>query len=264
MAAIAEPASPASGCTASRCAASGCAESGCSRADAPLWVGIAVVAVAPLVFVESLVGIPVFVDRYVLPSALGWPLLVAAGLRRYSQPGRLHPRAAAVGLLAFVTLGASALVTAANRESARLEIPSPSPGMDGAPIVVESAMDLLPLVVYDAERARYRFPLDWPLALDATSAPSSVQEYKLMALFARAGYLAEIAVDSRRLLCETPKFSVLESGPHRWLEQRVLADARLDARRDGASRLWIVERRAPIACEIPGTAIPEVHPAARQ
>ncbi|HEX2779703.1 MAG TPA: hypothetical protein VHM30_09400, partial [Gemmatimonadaceae bacterium] len=129
-------------------------------------------------------------------------------------------------------------------------------------VVVESAIDFLPLHIYQSPRERYVFPLDWELALAQPEVAWSIQEYKLMALFARAGYLADDALVTTRLLCDADEFAVLESAHHQWLERRVRTDSTWSVTpvEGGSSRLWLVRRRGLRSCAGISAEEPLVHP----
>ncbi len=218
-----------------------------SERFALLAIGVAVAAVAPAVFVESRIARPMFVDRYVIASALGWPLLVAlaldAGVRRLPRPV-----ANGAGAVAFVALAASALVAATRRASYTppvVEVPS---SLASVPVVAESALDFLPLKTYGGRSRSYHFPLDWQLAVDRGNAPASVQDFKLMQLAAREGYLGDAdVVDGARWLASTDRFLVVDTPEHLWFERRVGSDAAWRASEVGsygpAARVWLVERR---------------------
>ncbi|HEX2780009.1 MAG TPA: glycosyltransferase family 39 protein, partial [Gemmatimonadaceae bacterium] len=78
-------------------------------------IGGSVAAVAPLVWLESRLAIPIFVDRYVLPSALGWPLIVAPVIAAVLM--RMRDRVATIaGAAAFALLASSAVLAAGRRE----------------------------------------------------------------------------------------------------------------------------------------------------
>ncbi|HEX2779327.1 MAG TPA: hypothetical protein VHM30_07500, partial [Gemmatimonadaceae bacterium] len=227
-------------------------------------LGTAVVLVAPVVFLESRLAKPVFVDRYVLPSALGFPLLVAPALDVIGRRLAWRRWRPALWVL-FATLCIASVVRGARTDrQQRPMITAASEGAHGLPVVVESAFEFVELDQYREPGERYLYPLDWRLAVDGSSAPGSVQEYKLMALWRNAGYVGAEVADGAAILCRTPRFLVLESAGRPWFERRVRADSLwtisgTDATRD-TRRLWLVSRRGPLPECTASEALPSVHP----
>jgi hypothetical protein len=115
-----------------------------------------------------------FLDRYLLPVALGWAILCAHACSRVwrlgagaLKPGLLQ-RARTLACAAFVVWCGASLVMGAAALS-RQEIPPRLPAAAGRtePVVVEYIHEFMGLHFYAADGVRYRFLLDTEAALKA-------------------------------------------------------------------------------------------------
>lgn len=199
-------------------------------------LGVAVLAVIPAVFMLSRLAVPVFLDRYLLPSAFGWSVIVAhladlatSGTQIQGAASGRNQRYRGVTFAAwFLLMSAYPAVYghAKWRAPDRPHVDVPA-AFRGVPIVVESALEYWPLRHYfeAPNAAPYRFLLDWNLATDSANASIAVQEYKLMDLYRREGYLAQGVEQSSKFVCETPEFLVVDDSAHIWFERRIAADS---------------------------------------
>ncbi|HEX2780478.1 MAG TPA: hypothetical protein VHM30_13320 [Gemmatimonadaceae bacterium] len=154
-----------------------------------------------------------------------------------------------LALAVFVLLAASAVLAGRSRERFRALDLSLVPA--SIPVVVESALDFWPAHRYSSPGRRVVYPLDWDLALDSASAPSSVQEYKLMALFASEGYLTRDVVRGDQWLCSMTRFAVVDDPLYLWRERRIGDGWSVrELGKAGPATVALVERlgTAPVRC----------------
>ncbi len=228
----------------------------------PIWraretivvLGLAMIAVIFGVFVLSRLTVPIFLDRYLLPAALGWTAIVAhvvaattgAGERLAGARGLAAARVYA-GL--YVALALYPIAQARSQPpSRRPEVALPTE-YAGLPIVVEAGHDFLPVRYYaGADGDRYRFLLDLAVATDAANMAGAAQEHHLMVIYRRAGYLGTSVQDARHFVCTTSRFLVIDRPEFLLFERRVAPDSGVVTRQvttyeDAPVRL--VERRLP-------------------
>ena len=198
-----------------------------AHAVALMLAGPALIAVVPLVFVISRLATPIFLDRYLLPAALGWVIVVAC-LAAVPRGGAIDDRRGRiVGLLwgflfavgaAYPVAQASAIPSAA-RPSLALD-----QELSGLPVVVESGHQFWPLRHYAADRDRVHFLLDWPTASDQAAPPGAAQQYRLMELYAREGYLGKSVEPAESFLCTSSRFILVNEPGFLLFERRIAAD----------------------------------------
>jgi hypothetical protein len=232
-------------------------------ADELLMLAVAVTfLLVPLaIWVGSLALKPLFIARYMIPSLLAWPILLAHAFSRLvaatseaarARGGRAKRLLAALPLLAtrrsiLVPLLAGLLavpIATAVREPIK-----PNPGSEDSrlgytdlPIVVQNSHFFLERLQYAPERDRYFFITDWQAATAADSGLFTPQEYKHLDALRRQ-YPARFAgkiIDSDDFLSRFQRFLVLDEPDYdrkcgserawrnfhcpKWLEMRVLAD----------------------------------------
>ena len=201
-------------------------------------IGLALILVVVTVFLESLVAVPVFMDRYVMPSVVGWAIVIthlAQMAGESSADGTLLGAEGTRSLWSLSTVSwsgfvlviaamplAQACYAPSNGAPARVAV---APDLANVPIVMESALGFWPVHHYATEGQRVVFPLDWPLALDPKNAGASVQEYKLMRLYHERGYLGDDVQETSWVLCHFDRFVVVDEPDHLWLERRVASDS---------------------------------------
>ena len=195
-----------------------------------LILAVAFIAIVPFIFVFSRVAVPVFLDRYLLPAILGWAVIVAHACRSIRTPHlaagpgdrkRGILRAMLYAGLALYPIGYAFSLPRASRPAV-----SVGAGLDSLPVVVEAGHDFWPLEHYSGGPGnRYRFLLDWPLALDSANFPGAVQEYKLLSLYKREGYIGTAVEDGATFLCSEPRFLVVDRPEFKLFEKRVASDS---------------------------------------
>jgi hypothetical protein len=144
------------------------------------------IAVPAGVWIISRTVKPLFVDRYMIPGALGWCILLAYLCSRIVLPPedervrtsvRMGSRALLLALTAILLVHP---ITSA-WTMPKKEFPGVSDGKYGysdLPIVTSSSLDFMKRFHYSPERQRYFFLLDWEAALDTKSRRASTGEYK--------------------------------------------------------------------------------------
>ena len=235
---------------------------GASARTALVLIAAALLCVVPAVFLLSRVVIPIFLDRYLLPSAFGWAIVVAhvaaqLATQHDATRSRRHWRQGPVNMtsaLLFCVLAIYPTAFALARPVASRPdvVVGTGAGVAALPVVVESGHQFWPLRRYAGTAGdRYRFLLDDAVAADSANAPGGAQEQQLMRLYARLGYLGRSVEDGSQFLCSQERFIVVDRPGFTWFERRVRdSDAyrstTLGAYLDATVRL--VERTRP--CDI--------------
>jgi hypothetical protein len=181
------------------------------------------------VFILSRIGPPAFIDRYLLPAALGWTavtahLLFATG-PDYGSVGSGHrwTRWVEGALFAALSLYPVAFAIAKPRVARPDVVVADT--LRTLPIVVESGHDFWPLYYYSSDRRdRYHFLLDWNTAADPANFAGATQEYRLMELYSRSGYLRNSVEQLDDFVCSTPRFLVLDRPDFTLFERRIAGD----------------------------------------
>jgi hypothetical protein len=234
-----------------------------------LYVAFALIAVVPVVFLFSRITVSLFLDRYFLPAAIGWCIILADLATRAYETTRSPAVEAWPVRFGWGALLALLLVYPVYRAVSADRIPKPGSELNGItvagkpvtalPIAVESALLFLPLIHYaPSDNSPYFFVVDWEAALDSHSSPSATIETKGMRVFRRQGFFAEHIVEGTTFLCEHPLFAVLDGAHYQWAERRVLNDSAFVSHVAGGFRTMhdtvtvrIAERRpghTPVGC----------------
>jgi hypothetical protein len=159
------------------------------RAEAFLVMLACIILAIPVcVWIFSHTIKPLFILRYMIPSVLGWSILLAYLCSRISWPGKSgwagvsERRLSTVPLLALsVILLIHPIAYAWSRK--KEPFPGANDGKYGygnLPIVAPFSHDFMKRFHYSPQRERYFFILDWEAALDVKSGLFSPQEYKAM------------------------------------------------------------------------------------
>ena len=210
------------------------------RADLVM-AGIALVLLPFGAYVLSHVMHPIFMPRYVLPTALGVMLLLCnlvdsalgntSGLYLVESA---RTRFATTLWAVFFCVLVGYPVYFATRVPQR-----PPPGGDlpalglrGMPVVVEQQVPFMELRHLSPDSTAFFYILDEEVALDPANAIPAAGEYKLMLRWRRAGYVTNL-VESPEILCRESRFAVLHGDGYKWFEQRVVSDSAFDVRKLG-------------------------------
>ena len=155
-----------------------------------LLLALALLALPVVIWLASHLGRPIFFDRYLMPSLLGWAVLIAhAAARLLPDPA---PSGQRLRLARGLVLGLPALALLAYpvldaRAYSGRSVPGsiePWPEYSHLPVVMQGG-GLLEYVHYAPDPARYHFILDW----EATNRPESgrfgIQEHRHMEAWQR-------------------------------------------------------------------------------
>jgi hypothetical protein len=240
-------------------------------------IGCAFFVIPIAVFVISWIK-PLFIERYMIPTAVSWAIFIAAVANRIV--GRLSTggRAKSLALKRGLEVGRSGvflIVLAAcvvyplwtAKRLAPRGIPGTSDaqyGYESLPVVVQHSHDFLTRLYYSPQPDRYFFILDWPSAVDVTSGLFSPQEYKhLEALKRQYPTTFKNVVDGDKFLETTKRFLVItrnydqRCSPEtqkrgkwdnlrcpRWVLDRLLADSRFRVQPLGD--IWLEARQGVV------------------
>jgi hypothetical protein len=221
----------------------------------------AFLAVPVFVWLFSRIVRPMFFDRYMLPTALSWSVLLAyAALEMLTYAtsyrqliGSRHRLVASITTF-FLPLFFVFFLLLQPLIYARAYAREPIPGLNDAkvghielPVVVQHSHDFLKRLHYAAARNRYFFILDWQAAIDKASGLFGPQEYEeLDAVRRNYPEVGKHIVDGEEFLRAHPTFLVIDSldfnhrcpdkvsGVHtpfedidcpQWIEKRLLSNS---------------------------------------
>jgi hypothetical protein len=182
-------------------------------------------AVAPVFFISSFLLKPIFLDRYLIPTAIGLVLLIAelfarSGLLsgRYKFVPQNSKVFVGVTLIPIVLLlGVSHLKQERNpalEEALRLD--------KSIPVVCDSARDFEEmLTTQSGSGSNFVYILDWPTVLDPKSPRSEVTDYHLMEKWKTLGYHSGSIFQSDDFLRQTPAFYLFSAQGEQWMADKV-------------------------------------------
>jgi hypothetical protein len=184
-----------------------------------LLVGVALLCVPIGLYVLSHRVTPVLMPRYVLPSAIGTAIVLAASANWIAGTIPVVLRAA-FRWVAFAIVSAMACCPVASAlirgpwSSSRLFLDVPAlqtSAPAGMPLVVGWQPDFFKLMRYSQpeEQSNYFYLLDWPSAL--VGPPAFVLEYHLMQTYRDVGYFSRNIQPSQGFLCSHSNFAVLDA-----------------------------------------------------
>lgn len=193
-------------------------------------------AVPAGVWILSRLAMPIFIDRYMIPSHLAWAFLTAHVVRRLGMAtwSRLPKIGAAVlaGMILAYPLFRAARIPFPPRPGAQDD----SLGYPTLPILVPFSHDFLVRYFYARDPSRYFFVLDWTSAADPGSGAFGPGEFKNLDALRRnyPDRFSRQIVSGADFLRAHPRFLVLtlpgydractERDFHcpRWLQTRIL------------------------------------------
>jgi hypothetical protein len=201
----------------------------------PVYSAGFVLVAAPLVFYAVSVAItPIFLPRYLIPSALGVAMLAVSWLergrvdraqieRRAGERGRSGTGRTAVVLSA--ALLALPVATALLAHPQQFDVRRVDAIAAGRPILCESLKDFLVMTRYTTHPGTPEYPMDWAASL--VTPGGSPADFHLMENYRREGYLAAEIPDTAQVLRRTSFVvltndgswfrTVIENDPHfRW------------------------------------------------
>lgn len=210
-----------------------------AAAERPVWLIAFALLLAPAAFfIVSHLVTPIYVARYMIPSAIGVAILAGG----WAEQSRLAMGGAGKRMawaLLLLPIAAAALDRPVRLDVSRIERIAA-----GRPVVCDDINDFLLVARHSHGSSQTEFPLDWPAAL--AGPPSEGDAYHLMFNYRRAGYLRSDIRDDAQILSQ-PSFVVLDQpGTSGWFKFAIAGNAqfrwrvidRIDARR----RLIEVER----------------------
>lgn len=180
-------------------------------------MGLALMAGPVLFFVVSHVLSPVYVPRYMVPSALGVALL-AAGWAEGRGPVSEKKAATVAILILLLPLGTATLAKPVNLDVARIDSVAA-----GRPVVCDWLRDFMALERYSAQPALVQYPLDWDAAL-AGPLPAT-GDVRFLENYRREGYLTQNIRDVKDVLSQK-SFLVLDDADTNWFELEIAHNPR--------------------------------------
>ena len=203
--------------------------------QAIVFAGLALIAGPILFFVVSRAGTPIFVPRYLLPSALGVCLLAACAVERLTLG-----KGTVLGLNAFVLVLPIATALLAHPQA--LDVDRVDQLAAGRTVVCDSLKDFLVMTRYTNRPETPRYPLD---AEAASTVPGADTDVRLMRNYRREGYFADHLPQPEELAREH-SFLVLDNRDASWFRKRIESDPeytwKLLAQVDNSRRLIEVQQ----------------------
>lgn len=176
-----------------------------------------VLMLAPFAFFAvSVVLSPIYVARYMIPSAIGVAILAASWVDRRSSTARTVLK---VTLLLALPVATALLAKPAVPDIARVDRLAA-----GRPVVCDWLDDFLVLSQDNRSRLAAQYPLDWQAALHGP--PSATGAYKLMENYRQAGYLTSGLLDLPNVLSQS-SFVVLDNAQTNWFHLEIESNPRL-------------------------------------
>lgn len=159
---------------------------------------------APIVFyLVSIAITPIFLPRYMIPSALGVSLLAALWVERRG----LGTRSA---ILLGVAVLALPIATALLAHPQQLDVAQVDALAAGRPVVCESQKDFLVMTRYTDHPGAPEYPVHWSAVLPG--APATSADLRLIENYRREGYFPGQLPEAAAVLSR-PTFLVLTSDP---------------------------------------------------
>jgi 4-amino-4-deoxy-L-arabinose transferase-like glycosyltransferase len=200
------------------------------------WILLSVPVVAWLV---SVMVKPIFSERYMIPSMIGWSILLAYPISRFLVPahfshwlsplmGDRRPRNVYFKQLLFSTIVIGCLIypvvyaTKFNQWK-YLGLLENRYGYETLPVAVESAQDYLPRFYYAPQPSRYSLILYWQIKQGPNQNWSSTVDYKLMQALKRH-YPFHQMMQGNDFLAQHERFLVLDKKQILWYEGTLQAN----------------------------------------
>ncbi len=169
--------------------------------------------VAPLLFaVVSHLASPIWVARYMIPSALGIAILSAGWVEANARI-----RGLLAGILAVVLLALPVASALAARPD-RIDIAQIDRIANGQILVCDWLDNFMILTRYSDHRDALRYPLDWQAAL--AGPPIAVGHFHYMQNYRREGYLAANIEEASQIF-NLPSFLVLDDTNTNWFQLEI-------------------------------------------
>ena len=213
-------------------------------------LGFALLLAPAVFFVISHVAAPIFLPRYLIPSALGIAMLTAAWAER-SKLGK-GTGVSALNRRTQIALSCALLVlpiaTALLARPASLDVSRIDELAAGRLVGCDSLKDLLVMTRYSAQPGELAYPMNEAVA---NGEPGVDADFRLMTNYRREGYLAVDLPDDSAILAPSlaarKSFLLLDNGDAAWFRVVIESNPRFTwktlARIDSTRRLIEVEQK---------------------
>ena len=217
----------------------------------PVFLAGLALLLAPAVFlVISHIAAPIFLPRYLIPSALGIAMLTA-GWAEHRKAGKGIAGAAAsyqIVLGIQIVLSCAVLLlpiaTALLAKPTSLNVSRIDALAAGRPVVCDSLKDLLVMTRYSSHPNLAEYPMDEAVA---KTVPGADADFRLMTNYRREGYLAANLPDDSVIL-DQRSFLLLDNGDAAWFRVVIESNSQFTwkilARIDSTRRLIEVEKKS--------------------
>lgn len=202
------------------------------------FLGFALILAPIAVFAVSYAVTPLWVARYMAPSALGIALLAAG----WAQRNRFTAGLGGIALSGLILLLPLAGARCAREEP--VDVARIDKIAAGRPLVCDWIRDFTVVWRYSATPAAVEYPMDWDAALRGPA--MSAGAYHLLANYRRDGYLTGNIVDDSEVLNQA-SFLVLDDKQTNWFQLEIAGNPRFAwkilAQIDADRRVIEVDRR---------------------
>lgn len=202
------------------------------------FLGFALILAPVAFFAISHLATPIWVARYMVPSALGIVLLAVG----WAERNGFARGAGGIGLGALVLLLPLAGARCARPE--RVNVARIDELAAGRPLVCDWVRDFTVVWRYSRTPASVEYPMDWEAALKGPAAAAGA--YHLLWNYRRDGYLAGNILDQTTVL-DQPSFVVLDNKETNWFQLEIARNPKFAwkvvAQIDPSRRIVEVERR---------------------
>lgn len=219
------------------------------RASILPWIATMLFLLPLVVWIFSVVAKPIFLQRYLMPCFLAWPVVVAAWVkcpRQGENDGHRLWLSCTCFLLAAILAYPMWMATHVRmappdtRQESRF-------GHADLPIVMDDSYYFLPRYHYAEEPGRYVFVNDWEASLGKGNPRSAPSEFKMMAALKR--HMSSLPVmETNEVFTRFPRFILLNRPRRRWLEVRLAGNPDYRLRQLGSTadgfRVILVERKS--------------------
>lgn len=175
-------------------------------------LGIALTLAPLLFFLVSRLSTPIFVARYMVPSALGVALLAVG----WAERSRAVAGKTGTVLAAAIVL--LPVLTAALAKPLFLNVAEIDRIAAGRPVICQGVRDFTVMERYSAHPASVQYPLDWAAAVSGPGI--EIGGYHLLQNYRQEGYLTANVRDGAEILRQ-PSFLLLDDGNAHWFSAAI-------------------------------------------
>jgi hypothetical protein len=209
-------------------------------------LGFALILAPAAFFVISHIAAPIFLPRYLIPSALGIAMLAAAWTEQTKAGKGTTGTDLSLQIVLSCVVLALPIATALLARPTALDVSRIDEFAAGRPVVCDSLKDFLVMTRYSARPDLPEYPMN---EAAANIVPGADTDFRLMKNYRREGYFSANLPDDSQILSRK-SFLLLDNGDAAWFRVAIESNPRFTwkilAQVDDARRLIEVEQN-PLA-----------------